>query len=319
MAKVCDISFLCPVLEYLVGVDYSTPRELTICERLVLEAINICKGTEFDALAISQLFESVILLPESEKLIRPVISALKNDGLLEIKIWNDALTLGDIFVKDIQLTDRGNNILRKGAYPSNARRKNMSLYYNPYQNLISEYINLSDDASGFKIMNDEEFTKVDFPMNQIAQYLSRIANNNNKEVRPILPFGSEIDEISPLKEPVVKSYVIKRQLHIKDNFELYIVNDFLPDDLAVKAIEYYLNKDKETKYGKGKICPVDSSYPFEAFFKIQALASLSDKEIQKFRIATFPLKFKGHIINAPMAYSLKPAYANKQEQLLRAA
>lgn len=319
MAKVCDISFLCSVFEYLVGVDYSTPRELAVFERTVLEAINICKNTDFDSFSVSKLFESMFLISEAEKLIRPVIAQLENDGLIAISKMRDDLTLDDIFIKDILMTPRGINILNNGYYPDNAKKKNIQLYYNPYQDLVTKNVNISENATGYDLGNVETLSNIEFPASQISQYLASIVSTKNKEERQLLPFGTEIDSISPIKDPVIKKYQVKRQLHIKDGFELYIPNDFLSEEVTLKAIEYYLNKDTRTKYGKGNIPNINPDYTFDAFFKLQSLAGLSETEVQRMRIAVFPLKFKGHVIYAPMAYSLKPAYANKQEQLLKAA
>lgn len=311
MAKVCDINLLFPVLEYLVSVEYSTPRELTIFERIVLEAINISKNTDFESLSVSKLLDTMLLIPEAEKLIRPVITELKSNGLLEISIMCDDLTLDDIFVKDILITSKGNDILNNG-YSDEVRKKNMLLYYNPYKNSVTNDVDISENATGYEVVSIEELSNVEFPTSQISQFLTGIVSTNNKRKRQLLPFGAVINSISPIQDPVIKKYTVKRQLQIREGFELYIPNDFLTEEVTLKAIEYYLNKDAKTKFGKGNIPDINPDYPFDAFYKLQGLADLSEIEIQRMRIAKFPLKFKGHVIKAPLAYSLQPVCTNKQ-------
>lgn len=130
MKEICKINISFPVLRYKSAVNHSTPRKMTVIDKILLKTHD--KFSEHDIykdVSLEKIFTDIFCMPDPDGLVRPCINNLVMLGAFRPK--KDIKALKYTALRDLELTPLGNQILKEGGLPAAPVENDIVHVYDP--------------------------------------------------------------------------------------------------------------------------------------------------------------------------------------------
>lgn len=191
--KITDVDIAIPFYQYRVDINYYLERKPIVIEWAIVQAINIAeKYPVYRNFSVDMVFSQIFSIPDTDKLVRPVILAMADKNLIKAIALTDDTSLRDISMENLSLTDRGRILLGRGTLPSEDNTAQISFLYNIYERKAADEnpTLLHQESNGFPLVSGDELKNVAFPELFIRGMLSDEQNKKkgkynwlNKETR----------------------------------------------------------------------------------------------------------------------------------------
>lgn len=184
--KIDDIQIVYPYIQYNVIASHNTPRIPTAIEWLILEVIKNCtKLNDYASVPVGTLFSSVFFISDADNLIKPCLVSLRDMGIIKANNLYDDLSLDNVYLSELVLTDDGKRFVESSTLPTKISRDSFDIVYDVYNNaLIEPNPKLPKTrAQGFYIGDMGEYSaKVDtFPEGIVLDKLNKLKTLDYKQ------------------------------------------------------------------------------------------------------------------------------------------
>lgn len=240
--KLTDVDIAIPFYQYRVDINYYLERKPIVIEWAIVQAINMAeKYPVYRNFPVDTVFSQIFSIPDTDKLVRPVILAMADKNLLKAIALTDDTSLKDLSMENLSLTDRGRILLGRGTLPSEDNTAQILFLYNIYERKAADEnpTLLHQESNGFPLVSGDELKNVAFPELLVRGMLGDEQNKKkgkynwlNKETR--------ISSVIPAEdsEPILLWKNVRRELSFNEDMECSIkgVNAPLIVELALQQL-----------------------------------------------------------------------------------
>lgn len=169
-----DIKLSYPCVKYDVIVTHFTARKSAAIEWVILEVINrFANNSDYGAITLDKVFEQILQISDSDLLIKPCLKQLVDLNAITVIGLNDSVSLNEILLRDVQLTEIGMEMQKKGLLPGVDNENKVELYFDVVNNNTFELkaVNLRDHSNGMQIKQISSESEIVFPRSVINEQL----------------------------------------------------------------------------------------------------------------------------------------------------
>lgn len=257
--KLDEVIVSYPCKQYDMEIIHFTSRKSTAMEWIILEVVQkFSNDLKYNIIPVAQVFERILHINDSDLLIKPCIEQLLSLGAITIYGFNDNSTLSEITLGDIQMTDIGTEMQKKGLLPGEESEAHIIVNYDIVENkLMASEVKLSSKLMGKTIMEVEEYEE-EYPRNLIIRKLEQ---DRKKGTYAWLQLTTEVKDINKQSEKVLwRNY--KRDVELSSNGYLSINN--VPGEyvhrLIFDKLEQDIWADKEFEWLMVEPMDIDDEY-----------------------------------------------------------
>lgn len=224
--KLTDVDIAIPFYQYRVDINYYLERKPTVIEWAIIQAINIVEKYPFYRnFPVDTVFSKIFSIPDTDKLVRPVILTMADKNLIKAIALTDDTSLKDISMENLTLTDRGRILLGRGTLPSEDNIAQILLLYNIYERKLADEnpALLHQESNGFSLVSGDELKNVAFPELLVRGMLSDEQNKKNGKYT-WLNKETRISSVVPAEdsEPILLWKNVRRELTFNEDMECSI-------------------------------------------------------------------------------------------------
>lgn len=166
-----------PVLEIRSVVHHSTPRKPTAFERVLLQlCVHFGNDATYNNISLERIFIDILGVADPNAVVLPTLHELLN--LDAIRCRKDTSTIGHIVIRDLELTERGQEMVDNDILPARPQDDEIVHLYDPVRQRFlsgSEEKTLRDLA-GISAIDEMEFVEI-YPGELILNDLKNASPN----------------------------------------------------------------------------------------------------------------------------------------------
>ena len=169
-----EVKLAYPYARFTTHVSHFTARDSTAIEWMILEAIDHCaKFPEYGDLPVGTLFHEIFVIADPNLIILPCLLLLQDLGAITAESVSDETDLDDVHMRDLRLTEKGEEMQRTGQLPG---EMNMNLFQVDYDPVLDRLISApigknADEPDGIQVLELKSSADVLFPIRQILDML----------------------------------------------------------------------------------------------------------------------------------------------------
>lgn len=172
--KLGEIKISYPLISYETNITHFTARKSTAIEWVILESISMAQqmGRYLDV-PLDTIYKNLFGIADSDLLIKPCLLQLLDLGAVEAPTLYDDVSLEDVLMRDVSLTDIGLEMQRQGLLPGEDREDVISLLYDflsetLFEGSVTKY---SAIQSGLSLIDRDEVEESAYPASSIKLFL----------------------------------------------------------------------------------------------------------------------------------------------------
>ena len=159
--KIAALTLSFPVLEIHSTVTYAVLRKPTLFEKAILEVVaEFATDKEYGEMSLQKVFGEMLAVPEEESFVQPALSQLLEMGMLEGP--KETASMQNIKLRDLRLTDTGEEMRARGAFPGVQQQQRFVHLYDPIRDRL---LNSEEKAA---LSESPEGTAVDIENEQLV-------------------------------------------------------------------------------------------------------------------------------------------------------
>ena len=277
--KIDDVQIVHPYVQYNVIVSHNTPRIPTAIEWLILEVISKCsKLKDYARVPVSTLFSSVFFISDVDKLIKPCLVSLRDMDIIKASNLYDDLSLDNVYLSELVLTDDGKMFVDSGTLPTKVSRDSFDIVYDVYNNELMEPNPKlpKTKPQGFYIGDMEGYSsKVDtFPEGIVLDRLNRLKTLDYKQ-RSGCTWLNPSTSITELQSALSETYfrIAKYAITITENGKLEVAD--LKDKVLSQCVleNKYANSELPQAHNLTQISIQDWDSEINEVFPLEQIAT----------------------------------------------
>ncbi len=182
--KLGEIKLSYPLVSYETNITHFTARKSTAIEWVILESISMAQQmNRYLDVPLDTIFKSLFGIADSDLLIKPCLLQLYDLGAVEAPTLYDDVSLTDVLMRDVKLTDVGLEMQRKGLLPGEDREDVIILFYDLFSETLLEgtITKYSTIQSGLSIIDRDEAEESAYPASLIKMFLEGKKARNDKK------------------------------------------------------------------------------------------------------------------------------------------
>ena len=124
-----------PVLQIRAVIHHATPRKPTAFERVILSLAGRFVGNDdFGRLSLEYVFEQLLGVSDPKPVVAPTLDELLS--LDVIRYSGDPARLNELLLEEVEITERGERMIREDMLPARSMRALETFYYDPLANKL---------------------------------------------------------------------------------------------------------------------------------------------------------------------------------------
>jgi len=264
-----EVTLSYPCVQHKIEVSHFTARKSTAIEWIILEAISKCqKLSDYESISIGELFKWIFTISDADLLIRPVLISLQDMGAIIVNGIDDETGLDSVEMKNLKLTDIGQEMQLKGLLPGVTAEDVFFIYYDVISKSLKENVNFyKEESMGIRVIDIDNSDVSEIPEGLIREWLFTI--HNNKKFYWLTP-TTKIKTISGLESKLYwKNVTRKVELLEGMKWKVSGVEDESIDEISLDK------SDIESFEGEGALCRLDIENPDKELQKIVLFSDIN--------------------------------------------
>lgn len=227
-----------PVLRYNTIIRHCTDRSATALEWLLLEIIaKTSESNKYAETSLGEILEILLGLNGVDKLIKPCLINLGDSGVIKTSLLTDDMSLHEIMLRDITLTDEGKKLQVNGMIPGEIEEDSIIM---PYDILRRKYIfdkiQMSDEPEGTVVLEPPKACDAYYSPEKVLQHLRELQESNSKEYKWLKRnthiLGSRLDE----GNSVCKWNNQTQSISLDENLHLSMDGEFADNNILERIL-----------------------------------------------------------------------------------
>ena len=182
--KLGEIKISYPLICYETNITHFTARKSTAIEWVILESISMAQQmNRYLDVPLDTIYNNLFGIADSDLLIKPCLLQLLDLGAVEAPTLFDDVSLTDVLIRDVRLTNIGLEMQRQGLLPGEDREDVISLLYDLLSETLFEgnVTKYSAGQSGLSLIDRDEVEESAYPASLIKSFLDRKKAKNDKK------------------------------------------------------------------------------------------------------------------------------------------
>lgn len=276
--RVGNLELSYPIGYFNVLINHFTSRKSTAIEWGILElAKEAQENNAFSDIALADVFEHILKISDPDLLIKPCLISLEDLEAIKVNNLSDQISLKELRLSDIRLTDKGERMQAKGLLPGVNNEETLNFIYDLFKNSLikSNKGNFTSKPIGYQVGEINSIDEVIFPRAEINNYLNSCKSNKTYQW---LQETSDISSIE-LQEAKLKWLNVRKNIEVKDG-TIIKLDDTKDNDQTNKFI---FNQDISGEYDNRityEISPLIIEQDVSEMFLLKDLNIIINNELE---------------------------------------